>query len=83
MNPTNAKTPDHFSMIGGFDYLSGGAEENWTLDLLNAIQALSQLSYSPTAKSRMTKTSLTVNTILHFFYSSGFGGISATVSGAI
>ena len=24
-------------MIGGFDYLSGGAEENWTLDLLNAI----------------------------------------------
>ena len=33
-------TPDHFSMIGGFNYLSGGAEENWTLDLLNAIQAL-------------------------------------------
>ena len=32
-----AKTPDHFSMIGGFNYLSGGAEENWTLDLLNAI----------------------------------------------
>ena len=28
----------------------GGAEENWTLGLLNAIQALSQLSYSPTAK---------------------------------
>ena len=24
----HAKTPDHFSMIGGFDYLSGGAEEN-------------------------------------------------------
>ena len=22
------KTPDHFSMIGGFNYLSGGAEEN-------------------------------------------------------
>ena len=25
---TNAKTPDHLPMIGGFDYLSGGAEEN-------------------------------------------------------
>jgi len=31
----------------------------------------------------MTKTSLTVNTILHFFYSDGFGGNSATVFGAI
>ena len=28
---------------------SGGAEENWTLGLLNAIQALSQLSYNPVA----------------------------------
>jgi hypothetical protein len=27
----------------------GGAEGNRTLDLLNAIQALSQLSYGPTA----------------------------------
>ncbi|SBW01918.1 hypothetical protein KM92DES2_11577 [uncultured Desulfovibrio sp.] len=50
---------------------------------MNAIQALSQLSYSPTAKSRMTKTSLTVNTILHFFYRGSFGGNPATVSGAI
>ena len=28
----------------------GGAEGNRTLDLLNAIQALSQLSYGPTQK---------------------------------
>ncbi len=28
----------------------GGAEENRTLDLLNAIQALSQLSYGPTSE---------------------------------
>jgi hypothetical protein len=33
-----------------FDFLRkfGGAEGNRTLDLLNAIQALSQLSYGPT-----------------------------------
>ena len=30
------------------DCIGGGAEENRTLDLLNAIQALSQLSYGPT-----------------------------------
>ena len=29
--------------------LIGGAERDRTVDLLNAIQALSQLSYSPTA----------------------------------
>ncbi len=29
--------------------LLGGAERDRTVDLLNAIQALSQLSYSPTA----------------------------------
>ena len=27
-NRVRHKTPDHFSMIGGFDYLHGGAEEN-------------------------------------------------------
>jgi hypothetical protein len=31
--------------------LNGGAERDRTVDLLNAIQALSQLSYSPTALS--------------------------------
>ena len=34
-----------FVFIGGF----GGANRNRTDDLLNAIQALSQLSYSPTS----------------------------------
>ena len=32
------------------DYEFGGAERDRTDDLLNAIQALSQLSYSPTVK---------------------------------
>ena len=31
--------------------LTGGAEENWTPDLLNAIQALSQLSYNPVMRT--------------------------------
>ena len=31
--------------------LIGGAERDRTVDLLNAIQALSQLSYSPTASA--------------------------------
>ena len=36
--------------------LNGGAERDRTVDLLNAIQALSQLSYSPTRpKSNMEK----------------------------
>ena len=35
----------------------GGAEGNRTLDLLNAIQALSQLSYGPTA-GRTTEQSV-------------------------
>ena len=36
--------------------LIGGAERDRTVDLLNAIQALSQLSYSPTEqKSNMEK----------------------------
>jgi hypothetical protein len=34
----------------------GGAERDRTVDLLNAIQALSQLSYSPTAESLLLKT---------------------------
>jgi hypothetical protein len=33
--------------------LIGGAEGNRTLDLLNAIQALSQLSYGPTRRKRL------------------------------
>jgi hypothetical protein len=32
--------------------LLGGAERDRTVDLLNAIQALSQLSYSPTVGGR-------------------------------
>lgn len=35
-------------MASKINKLTGGAEENRTLDLLNAIQALSQLSYGPT-----------------------------------
>ena len=31
----------------------GGAERDRTVDLLNAIQALSQLSYSPTKRARI------------------------------
>ncbi len=34
----------------GFQIIYGGAERDRTADLLNAIQALSQLSYSPTSK---------------------------------
>ena len=37
------KTPDIFNLW----ISSGGAEQNRTVDLLNAIQALSQLSYDP------------------------------------
>lgn len=34
----------------------------------NAIQALSQLSYSPSAKETMPKTSPSVNKFLQFFF---------------
>ncbi len=34
---------------------NGGAEGNRTPDLLNAIQALSQLSYGPAARSRRSR----------------------------
>ena len=33
----------------------GGAERDRTVDLLNAIQALSQLSYSPTGRGRCAR----------------------------
>jgi hypothetical protein len=33
--------------LGRFHHLESGAEEDRTLNLLNAIQALSQLSYCP------------------------------------
>ncbi len=36
---------------------NGGAEGNRTLDLLNAIQALSQLSYGPTLYPKMLERS--------------------------
>ena len=37
-----------FRMMLQIKKLNGGAERDRTVDLLNAIQALSQLSYSPT-----------------------------------
>ena len=37
---------------------SGGAEGSRTLDLLNAIEALSQLSYSPTPNLNYSKAAL-------------------------
>ena len=33
--------------------MNGGAEQDRTVDLLNAIQALSQLSYSPKVAGRL------------------------------
>ena len=41
-----------------FESNSGGAEGSRTLDLLNAIEALSQLSYSPTPVSNYSKAVL-------------------------
>lgn len=41
----------------------GGAEGDRTLDLLNAIQARSQLRYSPTRKSIVAEKGVTVNGI--------------------
>jgi hypothetical protein len=39
------------NLLSGTHWLNGGAERDRTVDLLNAIQALSQLSYSPTANN--------------------------------
>ena len=38
---------------GDQGFLGGGADQDRTGDLLNAIQALSQLSYSPTGMGRI------------------------------
>ena len=43
------KTKNHFRRSG----FSGGDGEDRTLDLLNAIQALSQLSYAPITVARL------------------------------
>ena len=42
----------YFQMM---DFLFGGAKRDRTADLLNAIQALSQLSYGPTGGPGITK----------------------------
>ena len=43
---------------------NGGAERDRTVDLLNAIQALSQLSYSPTGlKFNMERENLSIHEI--------------------
>jgi hypothetical protein len=41
--------------------ISGGAERDRTADLLNAIQALSQLSYSPTKRMHFIQGRMDVN----------------------
>ena len=43
--------PDYFPRFAGSKF--GGANRNRTDDLLNAIQALSQLSYGPTRPGRV------------------------------
>ncbi len=47
------------NLLSGISLSNGGAERDRTVDLLNAIQALSQLSYSPTALNR-TKSNIGV-----------------------
>ena len=51
----------------GFE-LYGGAEQDRTVDLLNAIQALSQLSYSPTCHVTCNHTKC-VNVVEDIYYS--------------
>jgi hypothetical protein len=50
-SPGNKKTGCFQPVTGNF----GGAERDRTVDLLNAIQALSQLSYSPTGRTSTYK----------------------------
>ena len=42
---------------------NGGAERDRTVDLLNAIQALSQLSYGPTGSESVAAACKTVNAL--------------------
>ena len=56
-SPTESSIPDEV-----FDFTEefGGADAGRTRDLLNAIQALSQLSYSPTVREEFQLTSGTL-----------------------
>ena len=47
-----SRLPDNYLILEDYFVLIGGAKEDRTPDLLNAIQALSQLSYGPTLRYR-------------------------------
>ena len=49
------------SFVDAYGTVTGGAEGNRTPDLLNAIQALSQLSYSPSKAKKLRLHQLIVN----------------------
>ena len=50
-----------------FRYFFGGDGEDRTLDLLNAIQALSQLSYAPDCVCYNTTVTRVLSTAIYFF----------------
>ena len=50
MKSTTSLTLDKVKKKKGFESLNGGAMRDRTADLLHAMQALSQLSYSPTKR---------------------------------